>query len=86
MDFELTADQKLLQEALQRFIASEYDFASRGRILSSPWGFSPAVWRRLAEQGVLAVGLPEDHGGFGGPVEVMVVMEELGAGLVLEPS
>jgi alkylation response protein AidB-like acyl-CoA dehydrogenase len=85
MDFELTDDQKMLQDALQRFVAGEYDFESRKKVLASESGFSETIWRGLAEQGVLGIGLPEEHGGLGGPVEVMVVMEQLGAGLVLEP-
>ncbi len=85
MDFELTSDQRMLQDALQRFVSGEYDFENRNRILASPLGFSERIWSGLAEQGVLGTGLPEAHGGLGGPVEVMVVMEQLGAGLVLEP-
>jgi alkylation response protein AidB-like acyl-CoA dehydrogenase len=85
MDFALTDDQRMLQEALQRFVEGEYDFERRNRNLASPFGFSEEVWQGLAEQGVLGIGLPEEHGGLGGPVEVMVVMERLGAGLVLEP-
>lgn len=85
MDFELTQDQKMLQDAVQQFVAGEYDFESRNKVLATPFGFSEGVWRGLAEQGVLGIGLPEEHGGLGGPVEVMVVMEQLGAGLVLEP-
>jgi alkylation response protein AidB-like acyl-CoA dehydrogenase len=53
--------------------------------LAQPNGFSSHVWAQLAEQGVLGIGLPEEHGGFGGEVEVMVVMEQIGRGLVLEP-
>jgi alkylation response protein AidB-like acyl-CoA dehydrogenase len=85
MDFALTDDQKMLQEALQKFVEGEYDFEARNRNLRSRFGFSEEVWKGLAEQGVLGIGLPEEHGGLGGPVEVMVVMERLGAGLVLEP-
>lgn len=85
MDFELDTDQLLLQETLQRLLARDYTFERRREIVKSPWGFSEEFWRSLAEQGVLGVGLPEDHGGFGGPVEVMVVMEQIGRSLVLEP-
>jgi alkylation response protein AidB-like acyl-CoA dehydrogenase len=85
MDFELTQDQTMLQDALQRFVSGEYSFEQRGKILASQNGFSENVWRGLAEQGVLGVGLPEEHGGLGGPFETMVVMEQLGRGLVLEP-
>jgi alkylation response protein AidB-like acyl-CoA dehydrogenase len=85
MDFQLTDDQKMLQEALQKFVEGEYDFDSRKKVLASKFGFSEDVWKGLAEQGVLGIGLPEEHGGLGGPVEAMVVMERFGAGLVLEP-
>src|SRR6185295_8989442 len=85
MDFQLTDDQKMLRDAVQQFIAGEYSFESRNEVLASQSGFSEKIWKELAEQGVLAIGLPEEHGGLGGPVEVMVVMERLGAGLVLEP-
>ncbi|HVY80548.1 MAG TPA: acyl-CoA dehydrogenase family protein [Steroidobacteraceae bacterium] len=85
MDFQLTQDQKMLQEAVQQFVAGEYDFESRNKVLATPFGFSERIWNGLAEQGVLGIGLPEAYGGLGGPVEVMVVMEQLGAGLVLEP-
>jgi alkylation response protein AidB-like acyl-CoA dehydrogenase len=85
MDFQLTQDQRMLQEAVQQFVAGEYDFESRNKVLATPFGFSESVWSGLAELGVLGIGLPEEHGGLGGPVEVMVVMERLGAGLVLEP-
>jgi alkylation response protein AidB-like acyl-CoA dehydrogenase len=85
MDFQLTQDQKMLQEAVQQFVAGEYSFESRNKVLASQWGFSESVWSGLAEQGVLGIGLPEAHGGLGGPVEVMVVMEQFGSGLVLEP-
>jgi alkylation response protein AidB-like acyl-CoA dehydrogenase len=85
MDFTLTEDQRMLQEALQRFVAGEYDFEQRNKVLASQLGFSETIWSALAEQGVLGIGLPEEQGGLGGSVEVMVVMEQLGAGLVLEP-
>jgi alkylation response protein AidB-like acyl-CoA dehydrogenase len=85
MDFELSQEQRALGEALQHFLAKEYTFEARKRILASPHGFNALIWKSLAELGVLAVGLPEEYGGLGGPIEVMVVMEQIGAGLVLEP-
>jgi alkylation response protein AidB-like acyl-CoA dehydrogenase len=85
VNFDLSADQIALQESMQRFLAGEYDFERRRAILRSPLGFSKNIWKSLAEQGALAIGLPEAHGGFGGPVEVMLVMEEIGKSLVLEP-
>lgn len=85
MDFELNDDQTMLQNSLQKFIQKDYTFDKRRAALSTPSGYSSDVWTQLAEQGVLGIGLPEEHGGFGGEVEVMVVMEQIGRGLVLEP-
>jgi alkylation response protein AidB-like acyl-CoA dehydrogenase len=85
MNFELDSDQSALQESLQRFFAHEYEFERRRAFLALPYGSSESVWRSLAEQGALGVGIPEEHGGIGGPTEVMLVMEEIGRALVLEP-
>jgi alkylation response protein AidB-like acyl-CoA dehydrogenase len=85
MQFELDTDQSALQESLRRFFAQEYDFDLRRVFLASPHGTSAVVWHSLAEQGALSIGIPEQHGGFGGPVEIMLVMEEIGRALVLEP-
>jgi len=85
MDFELSDEQTLLQDSLQKFIQKDYAFERRNEILATPLGFSAEVWAQLAEQGVLGIGLPEEHGGFGGAVESMLVMEQIGRGLVLEP-
>jgi len=85
MDFELNQDQSMLQDALQRFVAGEYSFEQRAKFLNRANGFNKEIWSALAEQGVLGIGLPEECGGLGGPFETMVVMEQLGKGLVLEP-
>jgi len=85
MDFELNDDQSMLQDSLQKFIQKDYTFEKRREALNTANGYSAVVWSQLAEQGVLGIGLPEEHGGFGGEVEVMVVMEQIGRGLVLEP-
>ncbi len=85
MEFEPSADQKALQDALRKLFEGEYSFESRKRILATPQGFDADVWAQLAAQGVLAAGLPADCGGFGGAAEVGVVMEQIGRHLVLEP-
>jgi alkylation response protein AidB-like acyl-CoA dehydrogenase len=56
MDFELSAEQQALGEAVRHFIAKDYDFEARKRVLASPHGFSDSVWKNLAELGVLGVG------------------------------
>ena len=85
MDFEFSEDQAMLRDSVRRLLAREYTFERRRAILESPHGFSAEIWRLLAQQGVFSLGLPEDVGGYGGPTDIMLVMEELGRALVLEP-
>lgn len=85
MDFDLTDDQAMLRDSLRRLVACEYPLERRKMPRGSPHGCSPKFWRFLADQGIFSLGFPEDVGGHGGPVEIMLVMEELGRGLVLEP-
>jgi len=86
MNFDYDLEQQQLANALRRFLANEYDFAARTRILASGNGHSPPVWTGLAEIGLLALPLPEEYDGFGGGmVDMMNVMEALGEALVVEP-
>jgi alkylation response protein AidB-like acyl-CoA dehydrogenase len=85
MQFELDDEQRALQESVQRYFAHAHDFEKRRTLLATRYGHSPAVWRALAEQGLLSIGLPEAHGGIGAATELMLVMEEIGRALVLEP-
>src|SRR3569833_746028 len=85
MDFEFTEDQAMLRDCVRRLIAREYTFERRQAILGSQHGFDAQIWSLLSEQGIFALGLPERAGGYGGATEIMLVMEEIGRGLVLEP-
>ena len=86
MDFRYTEEQLALQDTLQRFIARDYDFERRRALTRSELGYSAEAWARLAELGVLALPFREELGGLGGTgVDVMVVMEQIGRGLLLEP-
>ncbi|MDL5034186.1 acyl-CoA dehydrogenase family protein [Pelomonas sp. APW6] len=85
MDFDFSDDQQALRDAVQRFVEKDYGFEQRRQIVRAG-GFSQAAWEGLAGLGLMGLQVPEAHGGLGmGPVEAMVVMEELGRGLVLEP-
>jgi len=85
MDFDFTEDQQALRDAVQRFVDKDYAFERRVQI-ERAGGFDRATWDGLAGLGLTALAVPEAHGGLGfGAVEAMVVMEELGRGLVLEP-
>jgi alkylation response protein AidB-like acyl-CoA dehydrogenase len=86
MEFDYTEEQRALQDTLQRFISRDYDFDKRKIVLRSEAGFSADAWKQYAELGLLALPLPEDLGGLGGTaVDVMVVMEQFGRGLLMEP-
>ncbi len=86
MDFDLSDDQRLLKDSVDRLIADRYAFDSRKKIMAEPGGWSRDMWAQFAELGLLGLPFPEAQGGFGGgPVETMLVMEAIGRGLVLEP-
>lgn len=86
MDFSLTEEQTLLRNSVQRFVQNRYDFETRRRLIASEEGWSRDNWRRFAELGLLAAPFPEEYGGLGGSaVETMIILEEFGRGLVVEP-
>lgn len=86
MNFELSDEQRMLQESLQRFLADTYSFEARRRHLAQETGYDPAVWRSYADLGLLALPFAEADGGLGGgAVETMIVMEALGSVLAVEP-
>src|SRR5436309_5322670 len=86
MDFDLTEEQRLLKESLERLIGDRYAFEQRKNYAQSPEGWSRELWAQFAELGLLGLPFEERHGGSaGGPVETMIAMEALGRALVLEP-
>ena len=86
MDFSFSEEQQQLSDTLGRFVARDYTFERRRGIKDSASGWSREVWRTLADIGVLAVNVPEEHGGLGyGAVETMLVMNTFGAALLVEP-
>jgi len=86
MDFALSDEQQMLQDMLARLVREHYAFEPRLQVLAEEPGFSTEFLGQLAELGVLAVPIAEAHGGMGGSgVEILVVMQELGRGLCLEP-
>ena len=85
MDFNFTDDQASLRDAVARWVDKGFGFERR-HALAKAGGATRAVYNELAELGLTALAVPEAHGGMGfGPIEAMVVMEELGRGLVNAP-
>lgn len=85
MDFEFSAGQQLLRDSVRRLLARELTAERRQATLEAPDGHSEPLWRALAELGLFGLSFPEETGGYGSSTEVMLVMEELGRALVLEP-
>ena len=85
MDFDFTDDQQSLRDAVHRWVDKAFPFERR-HALAKAGGATRDVYNELAELGLAGLAVPEAHGGMGfGPVEAMVVAEELGRGLVNAP-
>ncbi len=87
MDFSFTEEQSMLRDTVASYLADHYAFDQRRAALASEPGWRPDVWKAFAEElGILGAPFAEDLGGLGGgPVESMIVMEEMGRALVVEP-
>ena len=86
MDFDLSEEQRLLKESLDRLIGDRYAFEQRKSYAQNPEGWSREMWAQFAELGLLGLPFEERHGGSaGGPVETMIAFEAFGRALVLEP-
>lgn len=86
MDFRYTDEQLALQDTLQRWISRNYGFEQRRALARSELGYSVESWAHFAQSGLLALPFPEELGGLGGNhIDLMVVMEQIGHGLLLEP-
>jgi alkylation response protein AidB-like acyl-CoA dehydrogenase len=86
MNFDLSSEQQLLKDSVDRFVADNYSLEARVKVTDAEPGFSKAHWKSFADLGWLALPFAEADGGFGGgPIETMLLMEAFGKGLVVEP-
>ena len=86
MDFELSEEQRLLKDSVERLTTQRYDFEARKKYMKEADGWSRALWKQYVDLGLTALPFAEEHGGIGGgPVETMIVMEAFGRSLALEP-
>jgi alkylation response protein AidB-like acyl-CoA dehydrogenase len=86
MDFNFTQEQQQFSDALRRWAEKDYGFEQRNKIIHSEQGVSDKAWATLTELGMTALPVPEEQGGFNGSaIDMMVVMQELGRGMVVEP-
>ncbi len=87
MDFNFTDEQTMVRESVSRYLADTYTFDARMQTVNGDLGWNPAVWKAFAEElGILGASFSEAHGGLGGgAIDNMIVMEEIGKALVIEP-
>jgi alkylation response protein AidB-like acyl-CoA dehydrogenase len=87
MDFSFTDEQSMLRDTVASYLSDHYSFDQRHAMLAKEPGWSPAVWKAFAEElGILGAPFSEELGGLGGgPIENMIVLQEMGRSLVVEP-
>jgi len=86
MNFDLSDEQKMLTDSAARYIRDRYPFEERRQVFNNPNGFSRQQWQHFAEMGWLALGIPDECGGLSGSAfDQVLLLEQLGAGLVVEP-
>ena len=86
MDFSFSEEQALLKDSVEKFVQNDYTFDVRQKVVRTDQGFSTSTWKTFAELGWLSVPFPESVGGFGGKsVDMMLLLEQFGRGLVVEP-
>jgi alkylation response protein AidB-like acyl-CoA dehydrogenase len=86
MNFSLSEEQTMLADSVEKYVTNDYDFETRQKYANSDLGYSGEVWQSFAELGWTAVPFSEADGGFdGGLIELMVMMQQFGRGLIVEP-
>lgn len=86
MNFSYSEEQQLLQDSVSKFIQQEYSFEQRKASVKASGGFSRDKWKTIADMGLFGIPFSEADGGFGGSgIDMMILMEQFGRGLVVEP-
>ena len=86
MDLSLTNEQQLLQDSIRKFISTQYSLSERNKFIKEDQGYDSSNWQQFADLGWLAMTFSEEYGGLGGStVDSMIMLEEFGKRLVVEP-
>ena len=86
MNFDLTEEQQMIVDQASKFVSNESPVERFRRLRDTDQGWEPEMWAKMAEQGWLAIAVPEEQGGFGGTfLDMSLILEQLGRGLVPEP-
>jgi len=86
MDFSLSEIQSMLADSVEKFVTKDYDFESRQKYAASDTGYSAEIWQIFCDLGWTAIPFADNDGGLdGGPIETMILMQQFGRALVVEP-
>jgi alkylation response protein AidB-like acyl-CoA dehydrogenase len=85
MDFAFSEEQEMLRSSAREFLAKECSPKTVRRLMESPDGFDAALWKKIADLGWTALGIPEQYGGVGTFLDLVVVLEEAGRALLPGP-
>jgi alkylation response protein AidB-like acyl-CoA dehydrogenase len=86
VDFALSSEQQMMQDAAFRLLQADYDFATRAKAVDDAAPATPGLWHRFAEMGWLGLPFAEEYGGSGGTTfDVALLMQAMGRSLVIEP-
>jgi alkylation response protein AidB-like acyl-CoA dehydrogenase len=86
MDFSLNDIQSMLADSVEKFVTKDYDFESRQKYAASGTAYSAEIWQIFCDLGWTAIPFADKDGGLdGGPIETMILMQQFGRGLVVEP-
>src|SRR5215469_1929681 len=85
MDFAFSDEQEMLRTSAREFLAKQCPSSYVRRMMEAEDAWDPAFWARLAEMGWTGLGIPEEYGGFGTFLDLVVVLEEAGRQLLPGP-
>ena len=86
MDFSLSSDQELIRDSARKFVENECSKETVREMFRSEKGYDPVMWQKMADLGWMGLALPEEFGGVGGGmIDLALVLEEMGRGLLPGP-
>ena len=85
MDFAFSEEQEMLRTAARTLLGKASPSSVVRKLMETPDAYDPELWKKTAEQGWTALGIPEQYGGFGSFLDLIVVLEETGRVLLPGP-
>jgi alkylation response protein AidB-like acyl-CoA dehydrogenase len=85
VDFSLNEQQEMMQTLAREFLTSEYSDKVLKAMVRDEKGFTPELWRKMAETNLMGLSLPEEYGGVGDFLDLTVVLEEMGRACFISP-